>query len=306
MNENSNKKYYIIIISILIIVLLIFIKGFFVLYNNINKNEQEIFVYEDEQEIFVYEDEYGHNIYYRNKLPDEVLKTKNENLFIISGINENDEEYEYYKQVIENFGINILYRNVIQNQYIEEIKQTKQYDYLNRIYIPKEENENYLKYYYTLVDLDSDNKKELILLLDTEKKNLYEEYDNTLIEINELWTYDKNDINELMSNYYNIRLTAIDGTDAMYLNNDLDIISYQLIPNICSIENFEVYELKNKKMERVEYLSVGPGPTDTPIYQHNYKKVNYKEYKNAIKEYALKNKKNINLDFAEVEVQRIK
>ena len=300
MNEKHNKKYYIIIISILIIVLCIFIKCFYILYNTINKNEQEIFVYKDE---------YGHNIYYRNKLPDEVLKTKNENLFIISGINENDEEYEYYKQVIENFGINILYRNALRNQYIEEIKeikQNKQYDYLNRIYIPKEENENYLKYYYTLIDLDGDNKKELILLLDTEKKNLYEEYDNTLIEINELWTYDKNDIIELMSNYYNIRQTAIDGTDAMYLNNDLDIISYQFEPNICYIENFEVNVLKNKKMERVEHLSVGPGPTDIPMYHHNYKKVNYEDYENVIKEYALKNKKNINLDFVEVEVQRIK
>ena len=294
MNEKNNKKYYIIIISILIIVLCIFLKGFYILYNTINKNEQEIFVYEDE---------YGHNIYYKNKLPDEVLKTKNENLFIISGINENDEEYEYYKQVIENFGINILYRNELRNQYIEEIKQ---YDDLYNIYIPKEENENYLKYYYTLIDLDGDNKKELILLLDTEKKNLYDEYEKTLIEINELWTYDKNDIIELMSNYNTIRQTDIDGTDAMYLNNDLDIISYQFEPNICSIENFEVYVLENKKMKRVEHLGVGPGPTDIPMYHHNYKKVNYEDYKNVIKEYALKNNINISLDFVEVEVQRIK
>ena len=42
------------------------------------------------------------------------------------------------------------------------------------------------------------------------------------------------------------------------------------------------------------------------MYRRNYKKVNYKEYENAIKEYALKNKKNINLDFVEVEVKRIK
>ena len=212
-------------------------------------------------------------IKYKKDLSQDFFTYKNNNTFEFIGIEKLDVENNHYKEVIENFGINLLYGNENKDDSIQCDNQ-------------EELATNDIKYYYSLIDLDDDNKKELVLLLNTEKKNFYEDLDvKPLIEIYELWTSDKNEILEIAHNESigNDR-EWYDSKYSIYINDNFKIVIYNFLSGICYSEYIKIYQLKNKELKLIDDFKTTPGPTDVPMHFHKYKKINYEKYNNVILE----------------------